>query len=298
MRVILAAMTGMGNAAVEALHLNGIDVAAVITDPADKPGFPHYQCEALTDLCQRRRIPVWSRMRLCDPDSVRRIAQAAPNVFVIATSHKIVPVDLVDRLEGRVINCHPSLLPRHRGPTPIPWTIEHGDRETGLTFIRPAPELDAGPVWYTCRTKIDDNETAGELRYRLDTMLLPESLPWVVEGVARGSLEAVPQGQGGTSERRFAQCCRDVNWMTDEAEVCLRRFRARTPHPGSFVEECGRRYSITRLTPAPGGEVRAPGTVEVLDNGEFVIHVVDGRLAAEVSVLPAEAVPVIASGAR
>lgn len=44
------------------------------------------------------------------------------------------------------VNGHPSLLPRHRGPTPVAWAIRKGDEEIGVTFHRMDAELDTGPI--------------------------------------------------------------------------------------------------------------------------------------------------------
>jgi len=277
-RVLLAAMTGMGNAALGALQRAGIDVVAVITDPRASPGFPHYPCEELSAACARRDVAVWANLRLDGPDAVERIAACRADALVIATSPKIVSDEVVHALEGRVINCHPSLLPRHRGPTPIPWTIECGDQETGLTFIRPTAVLDAGPVWSQCRTRIDGEETAGELRYRLDHVLLPQVLPEVVRGVVTSRLTAELQTGEASREKRFDAVVGDVDWRTMSVVACLRRFRARTPYPGAHVAIDGHECRLTRLRRAGEETLGPPGTVRRNHLGVVMIDVVDGRL--------------------
>ena len=203
------------------------------------------------------------------------------DAFIIATSHKIVSQDLVDAMEGRVINCHPSLLPRHRGPTPVAWTIECGDRETGLTFIQPTAEIDAGPVWYQCRTPVGSTETAGSLRQRLDWSILPSVLPEVVEGVVTGRLQPMPQQGAPTYEPRFREA--DIEWGNETAESCLRRFRARTPHPGVFIRYSGRRYRVEALSATADRNGSCPGAIEQLGPGRFATHVTDALLTAEVA---------------
>lgn len=271
-------MTGMGNAALTVLQGAGIDVAAVVTDPAPGPGFPHYPCEDLIALCGELRIPVWTDVRLRDQAALRRIIACQPDAVLVATSRKIIPDELVQRLDGRVINCHPSLLPRHRGPTPIPWTIEHGECETGLTFVQPTAELDAGPLWFQCRTPIDPEETTGELRYRLDQVLLPQTLPNVVRGVVSRRLTPTPQTGPASYEHRFQDCVGDVEWAAMPAVACLRRFRARTPFPGAFVEFQGRRYQLMRLRSTGAPPQSPPGTVRMNHLGMLVIDVDDGEL--------------------
>lgn len=285
----------MGNAAVEALCAAGCEVTAVIADRIEGPGFPHYACQDLIDLCHRRGIRVWSGMDLGCREAQDRILDAQPDAFVIATSKKVVPLALVDCLGGRVINCHPSLLPRHRGPTPVPWTIECGDPIAGLTFIQPTPELDAGPIWYRCHTAIRSDETAGELRYRLEQSLLPAVLPGVVEGVVHGRLQPVPQSGTPTYERRFTECVGDVDWAVDSLDDCLRRFRARTPYPGAYIEHEGCRYRVTGLTPTEHHLQSVAGTVELITPDRCMIGVSDGVLTVKFEVESGETV-LVASG--
>jgi methionyl-tRNA formyltransferase len=202
-RAILIALTGMGNAALTALRTAGIDVQAVITDASAGPGFPHYPCEELVALCSRYRLDTWTGFDFRASGAVEQIVAAAPDVVIIATSPKIVPAALVAAVGGRVINCHPSLLPRHRGPTPIPWTLECGDTETGISYIQPTAELDAGPIWSQVRVPVYPVDTAGALRYRLDQEVVPATLPAVAFAVARGQITATPQVGAATREPRY-----------------------------------------------------------------------------------------------
>ena len=283
MRVVLVGLTGMGNAALTCLRHAGADVAVVITDPVAGPGFPHYPCRDLIDLCQAHQVPIWTGMRLRDADAVTRIVGVRPDVLVIATSPKIVPDDLVERMQGRVINCHPSLLPRHRGPTPIPWTIECGDNQTGLTYIQPTPDLDAGPVWSQARVPVDPDETAGELRYRLDQVLLPNTLPTVAQDVASGRLTPRPQTGVATTEKRYQDTVGDIEWTAMSAADCLRRFRARTPWPGAHVTLAGCSVRLTDLRATGLAPTAPPGSIMADPPGGVAIDVVDGRLLGTVA---------------
>src|SRR5260370_8308382 len=61
------------------------------------------------------------------------------------------------------LNVHPSLLPRHRGPEPIYWTIVNGDREAGITVHQTVPRIDAGPILAQRRFEVYDEDPAGPL---------------------------------------------------------------------------------------------------------------------------------------
>lgn len=68
------------------------------------------------------------------------------------------------------INLHPSLLPRYRGPGPIPWAIINGERETGVTVQKVEKELDKGGIILQKKVPINDLETAADLERRLSRL--------------------------------------------------------------------------------------------------------------------------------
>ena len=94
---------------------------------------------------RRRRRPVLTPPRLRHPDAVAAILALEPALVVLADYGQIVPPALLDLPHG-ALNLHPSLLPRHRGASPIPAAILAGDRETGVTLMRMDAGLDTGPI--------------------------------------------------------------------------------------------------------------------------------------------------------
>jgi methionyl-tRNA formyltransferase len=145
-----------------------------------------------------------------------------------------VPPALLGLRHG-ALNLHPSLLPRHRGATPIPAAILAGDAETGVTLMRMDEGLDTGPIVAQTRTPIDDMETAAELEARLAIEaadLLERSLgPWL-----RRELEARSQSvDGATVTRPFRREDGRLDISRPTIEVA-RQLRAHQPWPGSFVD--------------------------------------------------------------
>src|SRR5215216_4849346 len=85
-------------------------------------------------------VPLLQPPRVRAPEAVAQIAALEPELGVLADYGQIVPEELLDLPPRGILNIHPSLLPRHRGATPIPATILAGDPEAGVTVI----EMDAG----------------------------------------------------------------------------------------------------------------------------------------------------------
>jgi methionyl-tRNA formyltransferase len=100
-----------------------------------------------------------------------------------------IPPDALAVPKHGWLNGHPSLLPLHRGPTPVAWAIRAGDDEIGITFHRMDAELDTGPIYAQRRIPL------GELQAPDD--FFPTIGPIVGEALAEalGKLEA---GEPGT----------------------------------------------------------------------------------------------------
>ena len=158
---------------------------------------------------------------------------------MLADYGRIVPAALLDLAPHGALNLHPSLLPRHRGATPIPAAIAAGDADTGVSLIRMDAGIDTGPLVAQRRVPLHGDEDAPGLEARLAAeaaRLLVESLP----GWLDGSLPAVPQpADGATLTRPF----RREDGRLDPGRPALeldRQVRALRPWPGTFLDRAGR----------------------------------------------------------
>ncbi len=168
--------------------------------------------------------PILTPPRLRDSAAVDAIRRLEPELAVLADYGQIVPAALLELPYG-ALNLHPSLLPRHRGASPIPAAILAGDVETGVTLMRMDPGLDTGPIIAVRRTPLDGTETQESLLARLAAVageVLDASLePWL-----RGELDQSPQPGDGATLTRPAEA-RGRAARSGEAGC-----RARAPGPG------------------------------------------------------------------
>ncbi len=133
------------------------------------------------------------------------------------------------------LNLHPSLLPRHRGATPVSAAILAGDPETGVTLMRMDAGLDTGPVVAQVRRSLDGQETTPTLEADLArtgaTLLADQLGPWL-----RGELLAQPQPADGVTLTRPLR--REDGRLDPQGDAAAleRQIRAYQPWPGSFVD--------------------------------------------------------------
>jgi methionyl-tRNA formyltransferase len=185
------------------------------------------------------------------------------------------------------INVHPSLLPRYRGPSPIPAAILGGDRETGVTIQTLAAVTDSGDILAQERFPLTGRETAaglGEAAAARAALMLPPLL----EAIAGGTAEGRPQDHA-----RATHCSLitkeegRIDWSMGVREIDA-RIRAFTPWPLSWTDRDGqelyvlqaRPYGGTAFPAGPAGA--APGLVLGVDtHWGILVQTGDGILAVE-----------------
>ena len=228
-----------------------LDMVAVVTAPPRPVGRRQVETPTPIEAAARELgLDVLAPARLRDPAALAEILGLKPALVVLADYGQIVPAELLG-LEHGALNLHPSLLPRHRGATPVQAAILAGDAETGVSLMRMDAGLDTGPLVAVERAPLSGDETAPALETRLAIVaagLLARSLgPWLA-----GELEAETQpAQGGTLTRplRRSDGRIDPRLPADQLE---RQVRAYQPWPGSFIALDDDRLVILSAGVMPG----------------------------------------------
>jgi methionyl-tRNA formyltransferase len=212
----LTALTGL----IEA----GYTIAAVVTKPDSKKGRGQKLIPPQVKvLATRHGIPVWQPNILADvTEDIRALG---PATGILVSYGKIIPQAIIDLFTPGIINVHPSLLPKYRGPSPIESAIKNGDPLTGVSIMQIAAKMDAGPVYAAKQHPLAGTETRPELYHALadvGTNLLLETLPNIIDG----SLLPTPQNELNASYCQLLQkadAMLDVSTMTaTEAERIIR----------------------------------------------------------------------------
>ena len=175
----LAALTGL----IEADY----PIAAVVTKPDSKKGRGQKLTPpAVKVLATQHNIPVWQPEKL--KDIIDNIKALAPVAGILVSFGKIIPQSIIDLFTPGIINVHPSLLPKYRGPSPIESAILNGDLTTGISIMQLSADMDAGPVYTTKTYSLKGTETRPELYQTLATIgtdLLLEALPHILDNTIR-----------------------------------------------------------------------------------------------------------------
>jgi methionyl-tRNA formyltransferase len=144
------------------------------------------------------------------------------------------------------LNVHASLLPRHRGPAPIEWSILKGDTETGVSIMQMDAGVDTGPILAQARVPLGPDATAGSLEGQLANLgarLMVETL----DNLQRGAITPVPQpASGATHAPRLTSEDGKLNPATMSAKEIDRRVRGLSERLGCWITLRGVEVKVVR----------------------------------------------------
>lgn len=273
---------GSGGFGVESLRLLAehpdVELVGVVTAQPRLAGRRQLETPTEVDVAAREIgvATVLAPWRLRTPEAVASVLELMPGLAVLADYGHLVPPSLVGLPHG-ALNLHPSLLPRHRGATPIPAAILAGDTGTGVTLLRMDEELDTGPIVAQRHVPLTGTETAPDLESTLAGVaadLLADALgPWL-----RGEIETRPQpSKGATLTRPLRREDGRLDPFRSAVEL-ERQVRAYQPWPGSFLEAPAGRLVVWAAEAMPSRPEYKPSTF-VDDDGEGIaVATTDGRL--------------------
>ena len=265
MRVVYMGTPAFAIPPLEELLASGYDVVGVYTQP-DRPAGRGRSLEAppVKAFAQERGLDVFQPTSLRNADAHSRLAALAPDVIAIAAYGRILPEEVLNIAPAGCVNVHPSLLPLHRGPSPVAFTILEGDETAGVSIMLLDEGMDSGPVIAQVDEAIHPDDTTESLTARLfrrGAKLLVDSLSPFLQG------EIAPRPQDdakATYAPRLTKEDGEIRWELP-AETLWRQVRAYHPWPGSYTRWNGRLLKALEAVPLTAVGADAPGRVVALE---------------------------------
>lgn len=254
-----------------------ISLEAVITAPPRPAGRRAERAPTVVGArAEAMGVPLLTPERLRDPAFLEELAALRPALGVLADYGKLLPAAVLDLPPHGILNLHPSLLPRHRGATPIPASILAGDEETGVSLFRMDPGMDTGALVAAERTPLDPGEDAPHLEARLARMAAA-LVTRIIGPYLRGEIAPRPQPEVGVTVTRPLERADGRLDATLPAVLLERHVRAFRPWPGSFLELPTGRLAVlgVAVLDAVAGDV--PGRL-VADGAGLALATGSGRL--------------------
>lgn len=272
------------------LKTDACEVTAVYTQP-DRPCGRGQACRPtpVKTLALEQGLPVFQPRNFKAPGEIAQLAALKPDVLVVAAYGLLLPQAVLDVPRLMPINVHASLLPRHRGASPIQACILAGESVTGVTIMRMEAGLDTGPILLQRALRIGENEDAGALHDQLASLgadLAVRALEHI------RLLHEIKQDDAlATYAPKLTKADGHIDFTRPVQEI-HNRIRAVHPWPGAFFTWTGGREPL-RLTLAPGrigpkcpGPALAPGTILGCQDGMLAIACTNGETYLTPRVTP------------
>ncbi|MCG2592707.1 methionyl-tRNA formyltransferase [Ramlibacter sp. XY19] len=213
----------------------GDTIAGVFCVP-DKPGT---KPDALRADAQALGLQVFTFASLRSPEAVEAMRSLDADLGIMAYVLQFAPQEFVNIPRFGTIQFHPSLLPKHRGPSSISWPIALGAKETGVTIFRPTDGLDEGPVVLQKSCDIGPDETLGEVYFNklfpLGVAALQEAADMVIQG---RHVEHLQDEAQATYEGWMHDDECQIHWAAPVDHV-YDLIRACNPAPGAWTQLAG-----------------------------------------------------------
>ena len=283
MRILFMGTPDFAVPSLRALVDAGHTVCGAFTQP-DKPKNRGMKLlpTPVKEFCLAHDIPVFQPTKLRDGTVLAQIRELAPELIVVAAYGRILPEDILNYPARGCVNVHSSLLPKYRGAAPINWAILNGDKETGVTIMHMAAELDAGDIIAQASTPIDPDETVESLHDRLAELgaeLLVETVKKIEDGTAcRTPQDAAQVTYAPMLSRELSP----MDW-NKPARALHDQVRGLIPWPAAVAELGGVRCKVFSTAVCGESTSAAPGTVvqagkkglKIACGGETVLEILE-----------------------
>ena len=235
MKIVFMGTPDFARDSLEAIHNAKHEIPAVVTVP-DKPkgrGMKLIPCE-VKEYAIEKGIKVYQPEKLRENKEIVDILKNInPDVICVVAYGKIIPKEILEIPKYGCINVHPSLLPKYRGSAPIQWAILNGDKETGVTTMYLDEGMDSGDIILQTKTKINKDETSGELWNRL-SKIGADLLIKTLEKIEDKTAPRIKQEGEFTLAPMLEKSQAKIDWENKTAQEIKNLVRGLNPIMGAY----------------------------------------------------------------
>lgn len=240
MKVVIIGQQDFGKAVLEAFLQRGDTVSGVFVAP-DKEGA---KPDPLKVAAQEKGLPLFQFPSYRRAEAQEALRSLNADIGIMAYVLLFAPQEFVNIPKHGTIQYHPSLLPKHRGPSSINWPIIQGATHTGLTIFRPTDGLDEGPVILQKEVEIGPDETLGDVYFKKLFPLGVQAMLEAADLVVGGHHQEVVQDE---SQATYEGWCRapeaKIDWHKPVDQV-YNLIRGCNPAPGAWTTWNGKKLQI------------------------------------------------------
>jgi methionyl-tRNA formyltransferase len=240
MRIAIVGQQDFGKAVLKACIDRGDSVAGVFC-AQEKPGA---KSDSLRVAAEAARITVYQMASLKTDEAREALRALDVDIGIMAYVLQFVPQEFATIPRHGMIQYHPSLLPRYRGPSSINWPIIRGDTRTGLTIFRPTDGLDEGPVILQREISISADDTLGSVYFERLFPMGIAALQEAADLVVHGRAEETAQDESRASYEGWCRAAEaQINWH-NHIDLIYNLIRGCNPAPGAWTIFKGKKLQL------------------------------------------------------
>ena len=180
------------------------------------------------------------------------------DLVIVVAYGQIIPREFLKLTKKGFINIHASLLPKWRGAAPIQRSIMNLDKETGISIMKMAEQLDTGPVCNTYKIDLDNNLNTSDVADKL-SLIAAEKILDNIDNILEDKAKFIEQDHSkATYASKIKKAEGEINW-NDSAQKIIGKINGLYPVPGTFFIYKGERYKI--LKGEIGNGIGSPGEI-------------------------------------
>ena len=240
MKIAIIGQQDFGKEVLEAFLARKDEVAGVFCAP-EKPGA---KADPLRTAAEGHGLKVFQFQSLRVPEAHDALKSLNVDIGVMAYVLQFAPDTFVHLPRLGMIQYHPSLLPKYRGPSSINWPIIRGDTQTGLTIFRPNEGLDEGPVILQKTCAIGPDETIGEVYFNKLSPMGVKAMLEAADLVFAGKHTETVQDESPASYEGWCRAGEaHIHWA-QHVDSVYNVIRGTNPAPGAWTTLNGKKVQI------------------------------------------------------
>ncbi len=231
----------------------------------------------MVEKARQYQIPLIEIDSFKKDENLEKLKAYPAQYAILLAFGKIIPQAVLNFYPQGILNIHPSLLPKYRGPSPLQTALLNGDKITGVSLIKLDAELDHGDILGQAEINIDPIDTYTELELKVVDSAL-HLIQSKVELYLSGGLMPTRQDHSQASfTKKITKEGGQINWQSQARQI-LNQFNAFTPWPGIWTTFNGKRLKLLSIAlfdqPTLGaGQVRLLDNKLIIGAGDYNIEV-------------------------
>ena len=231
----------------KSLYQNGYPISIVYTQPPQKS-----QRGQKINKSPIQGIAETLNLEFRTPESLKNnkeeyeyLKKLEADLAIVVAYGQIIPKEFLNLIKKGFINIHASLIQKWRGAAPIQRSIINLDKETGISVMKIAEELDTGPVCNTYKIDLDNNLNASEVADKL-SQLASEKILDNIDGILEDKVNFLEQDHSkATYAFKIQKAEGKINWRSKAKDI-NGKINGLYPIPGAFFIYKGERYKILK----------------------------------------------------